>query len=70
MGEFVLGLVPPGTHNWDKFITLEELDASFSKFEMESVSQRGMRYNPWIPPYWSLTNFTDINYIASYKHKK
>lgn len=70
LGEYVLGLVPPGTHDWDKFITPEELNLAFERNNLEKVSLRGLRYNPWIPPYWSFTNITSVNYIASYRHKK
>lgn len=67
VGEYVLGLVPPGTHDWNKFVTPEELRNLLAQESYENVSIRGLRYNPWIAPYWNFTNILDVNYIASFR---
>ncbi len=68
LGEYALGLVPPGTHDWDKFVTPEELQASFRSRGMTRTAISGLFYNPLVRPYWSLTALsTDVNYIAAFR---
>ena len=40
MGEYVLGLVPPKTHDWDKFVTPTELKVPML-FEWSCVGSPG-----------------------------
>ncbi len=70
LGEYVIGLVPPGTHNWEKFLTPEELTGCFEKVGFLGVNMKGLRYNPWIPPYWTEASDLDVNYIASFRRKE
>jgi ubiquinone biosynthesis O-methyltransferase len=66
--EYLLGLVPPGTHDWDRFVTPPELVSAFREGGMTMVRASGMRYNPWLRPYWSLApSDLDINYIAAFR---
>ena len=44
--EYVLRLVPPGTHEWAKFVPPEALAAELSARGLVVVAQTGMRYNP------------------------
>lgn len=69
MGEYVLGIVPPGTHEWDKFVTPSELKEQFENCGFNQLSVKGLLYKPWIPPYWSISNVTEVNYMASFKRK-
>lgn len=71
LGEYILGLVPPKTHDWDKFVTPEELSAMFGEQGMYFDTLQGLVYQPWRPPYWRLSNMLkDVNYIASLRHQQ
>jgi 2-polyprenyl-6-hydroxyphenyl methylase/3-demethylubiquinone-9 3-methyltransferase len=61
--EYLLGLLPRGTHDYGKFIRPSEL-ARFSRtagLEIKEIS--GMTYNP-ITHIYSLTESADVNYIV------
>ena len=60
--EYVLGLLPRGTHDYSKFIKPSEL-ARYCRDAGLAVKQlTGMRYNPLAKTY-SLGTDTDVNYI-------
>lgn len=62
--EYVLKLLPRGTHDFDKFLKPSEL-AQFSRNAGLSVSNiTGMSYNPFSQVY-SLGNDTSVNYIVA-----
>ena len=63
--EYILRWLPIGTHEWDKFITPENLKNILSKFKMEMIKTDGVKYNPILDK-WSLSKDTSINYIAKY----
>ena len=66
--EYALGLVPPGTHTWDRFVTPEELTAGFRAHGMTLVRAVGLRYSPWLRPHWTMApNDLDVNYIAAFR---
>jgi 2-polyprenyl-6-hydroxyphenyl methylase/3-demethylubiquinone-9 3-methyltransferase len=46
--EYVLGLLPKGTHNYQSFIKPQELNVWAHAAGLELKSQRGLGYNPWI----------------------
>ncbi len=62
--EYVLGLLPRGTHDYEKFIKPSELAAMLraGSFQLEDVT--GMTYNP-LTETFRLGRDTDINYLAS-----
>ncbi|XP_063403374.1 ubiquinone biosynthesis O-methyltransferase, mitochondrial-like [Mytilus trossulus] len=59
--EHLLRIVPPGTHDWNKFISPEELQLSLEQNGMTVRLLHGMCYNPVINR-WSWISNTDINY--------
>jgi 2-polyprenyl-6-hydroxyphenyl methylase/3-demethylubiquinone-9 3-methyltransferase len=62
--EYVLNLLPRGTHDYDKFIKPSEL-AQFCRdaaLNIENIT--GMSYNPFSQEY-SLGNDTDVNYMIA-----
>ena len=63
--ERVLRWLPVGTHDWNKFLTPEELEAEIVAAGLEVVDAKGMVMNP-ISGDWSLSN-TDLamNYILT-----
>ncbi|MFZ0569050.1 MAG: bifunctional 2-polyprenyl-6-hydroxyphenol methylase/3-demethylubiquinol 3-O-methyltransferase UbiG [Rhodomicrobium sp.] len=63
--ERVLGLVPPGTHDWKKFIKPEELDRALEEAGFRGTTLGGIVFNP-LRGAWGLSE-TDlsVNYMAS-----
>ncbi|RJP68853.1 MAG: bifunctional 2-polyprenyl-6-hydroxyphenol methylase/3-demethylubiquinol 3-O-methyltransferase UbiG [Comamonadaceae bacterium] len=60
--EYVLQLLPKGTHEYAKFIRPSEL-ASYSRSANLDLEQtRGMEYNPFTRRYW-LSGDTSVNYL-------
>jgi 2-polyprenyl-6-hydroxyphenyl methylase/3-demethylubiquinone-9 3-methyltransferase len=44
--EYLLKLIEPGTHDWNKFLTPKELEELLSKVGLKISSVSGMDYNP------------------------
>jgi 2-polyprenyl-6-hydroxyphenyl methylase/3-demethylubiquinone-9 3-methyltransferase len=60
--EYVLGLLPRGTHEFAKMIRPSEL-ASYCRFShLDLLHTRGMAYNPLTKRYWLNTD-TSVNYL-------
>lgn len=63
--ERVLGLVPPGTHDWKKFIKPEELEAELEAAGFKPLSLCGIVFNP-LRGAWGLSESDlSVNYMAS-----
>lgn len=61
--EYILQLLPRGTHDYQKFIKPSELDAWLRDCGCEIVSLKGMDYNPLSKNY-SLTSNVSVNYLV------
>jgi 2-polyprenyl-6-hydroxyphenyl methylase/3-demethylubiquinone-9 3-methyltransferase len=64
--ERLLGLVPPGTHDWARFLTPAELAATAAAAGFELDELAGMVYSP-LARAWRLSKDTQVNYIASFQ---
>ena len=64
--EYVLRLLPRGTHEYEKFIRPSELDAWSRLAGLELKSSIGMHYNPVTGEY-SLGPNVDVNYLMHFK---
>ena len=62
--EYVLNLLPRGTHEFAKFIKPSELAASARRAGLELLQTRGMEYNPLTQHYWLSAN-TSVNYMLA-----
>jgi 2-polyprenyl-6-hydroxyphenyl methylase/3-demethylubiquinone-9 3-methyltransferase len=60
--EYVLNLLPRGTHDYDKFIRPAELDGWIRHSGMHSLEMIGLHYNPLNHRYW-LGKGVDVNYM-------
>jgi 2-polyprenyl-6-hydroxyphenyl methylase/3-demethylubiquinone-9 3-methyltransferase len=60
--EYVLRWLPRGTHQWDKFVTPEELEAAIEDGGLQVISERGVIYNPFADR-WQLSSDMDVNYM-------
>jgi len=61
--ERILGIVPPGTHQFTKFLTPGEVAVMASRAECDMKELAGMVYDP-LRNKWSLSSDTQINFIA------
>ncbi len=61
--EYLLGLVPRGTHDWQKFITPAELARMCRNAGLEIIDSKGMAYNP-LSKVYSLGDNVDVNYMV------
>ena len=63
--EWVLRWVPIGTHDWNRFITPEELSGHLEAAGLEPVDSKGFAYNP-ISRDWSISDHDlSVNYAAT-----
>lgn len=60
--EYVLRWVPRGTHQWDKFVTPNELELAFERNGLNVIAERGVIYNPFADR-WQLSSDMDVNYM-------
>ncbi len=63
--EYILNLLPRGTHDYARFIKPSELAAWSRNSMLDLQDQIGMAYNP-ITRKYSLEKNVDVNYIACY----
>jgi len=64
--EYLLGLVPRGTHDYDKLIKPSELDVWGSSAGLELTGLAGLHYNP-LSGDFTLGGNVDVNYFAHFK---
>jgi len=63
--ERLLRLLPVGTHDWNKFITPDELVMMMGSGGMKLKEVQGMYFDPFSRK-WSLTDDLAVNYIAAF----
>ena len=64
--EYVLNLLPKGTHHYEKFIRPSEIDEWARAYDLSISSMIGMTYNP-ITKKYKLGDDVSVNYIVHYK---
>lgn len=64
--EYVLKLLPGGTHEYEKFIRPSELETWARNAGLELVASIGMHYNPLSKKY-SLGSSLDVNYLMYFR---
>jgi 2-polyprenyl-6-hydroxyphenyl methylase/3-demethylubiquinone-9 3-methyltransferase len=63
--EYVLRLLPRGTHQWKRFVRPGELAAAAAGAGLRQIDLRGMRYLPlWHRASWCRS--TQVNYMATF----
>ncbi len=60
--EHILRWLPPGTHEWSKFVTPEEARAAIAGAGLAADPAIGVSYSP-LSGKWSLTGDTGVNYM-------
>ena len=61
--EYVLRWLPRGTHQWDKFVTPDELEIAMERAGLATTDERGVIYN-LLADRWELSTDTDVNYMV------
>jgi len=62
--EYVLRWLPRGTHQWDRFVTPDELRKALAANGLSVVETRGLSYIP-LTRQWRLSDDTGVNYFLS-----
>ncbi len=62
--EYILNLLPRGTHDWRKFLRPSELSRFCREAGLDVVAPKGMEYNPLTRRYW-LSGDTSVNYLLA-----
>ena len=66
--EYVLRLLPRGTHDWSRFLRPSELAAYARRAGLALLSMVGMTYNPLTRTY-RLLDDTSVNYMAAFTRR-
>jgi 2-polyprenyl-6-hydroxyphenyl methylase / 3-demethylubiquinone-9 3-methyltransferase len=61
--EYILGWLPRGTHQWEKFITPVELKGWLLDNNAETVAESGVTYHP-LANEWRRSNDMGVNYMV------
>jgi 2-polyprenyl-6-hydroxyphenyl methylase / 3-demethylubiquinone-9 3-methyltransferase len=64
--EYVLKLLPRGTHDWSRFLRPSELAGFGRRAQLQLIAMTGMTYNPLTQTY-RLTGDTSVNYLAAFR---
>jgi 2-polyprenyl-6-hydroxyphenyl methylase/3-demethylubiquinone-9 3-methyltransferase len=62
--EYVLRWLPVGTHQWERFVTPDELGRHLRAAGLGDPMLKGLVFNP-LSDSWSLSSNTDVNYFAA-----
>ena len=62
--EYILRWLPRGTHQWDKFVTPNELEIALETNGLRVIDDAGVIYNP-LADRWQLSSDTDVNYMLA-----
>ena len=62
--EYILRWLPVGTHQWERFVTPDELRRHVQSVGLVVSGLSGLVYNP-LSDAWSLSQDLDVNYMAS-----
>jgi 2-polyprenyl-6-hydroxyphenyl methylase/3-demethylubiquinone-9 3-methyltransferase len=62
--EYILRWLPRGTHQWDRFVTPNELEIAVELGGLQVIDTRGVIYNP-LTDSWQLGRDTDVNYMLT-----
>jgi len=61
--EYILRWLPRGTHQWEKFVTPNELEIAIAQAGLQITDDTGVMYNLFADR-WQLTSDMDVNYMV------
>jgi 2-polyprenyl-6-hydroxyphenyl methylase / 3-demethylubiquinone-9 3-methyltransferase len=67
--EYVLRWLPRGTHQWERFVTPDELTDAIASAGLSVTELTGVVYNP-LRDQWALSRDTAVNYMALATHDR
>lgn len=62
--EYILRWLPRGTHQWNKFVTPDELEDAMAAAGLNVMDERGVIYNLFADR-WQLADDMDVNYMLT-----
>lgn len=62
--EYIMNLLPKGTHNYGSFIKPSELVSCARRAKLDLIGMKGLEYNPLTAKY-KLSNDTSVNYLIA-----
>lgn len=65
--EYIMNMVPKGTHNFDKFIRPSELLKMLDGTSLIAMNMSGLHYNPFSKNYFLSSQNIDVNYLVHCK---
>ncbi len=65
--EYVLRLLPKGTHEWQRFVRPAELAGYARRAGLDLVETIGLVYNPFTRTFRLVRGDTDVNYLAAFR---
>lgn len=63
VAEYVLRWIPPGTHDWRKFIRPDELSALLAQSGLSATHSAGVAFDPWRGEWRLKDDDLDVNYM-------
>ena len=60
--EYILRWLPIGTHDWQKFLTPEEIEHKFRRLNLDKLDLTGLKYNIFSSN-WTKSKDCSVNYI-------
>jgi 2-polyprenyl-6-hydroxyphenyl methylase / 3-demethylubiquinone-9 3-methyltransferase len=63
--EYIMGMLPRGTHDYSRFIRPSELDSWIRPTSLRTVDMAGMTYNPLTQIYRLERHNLDVNYLVT-----
>ena len=63
--EYILRWLPIGTHDWDKFLTPQDLEIIANKNDFRTDGMVGMKFN-FFSKKWYKSKDTSVNYISTF----
>lgn len=63
VGEYVLGLAPKGTHEWDLYINPEDIEKIIGPHGFQTVEKKGAGVTNLLTFEMDETNDLDVNYL-------
>jgi 2-polyprenyl-6-hydroxyphenyl methylase/3-demethylubiquinone-9 3-methyltransferase len=64
--EYILKWLPIGTHDWEKFVSPNDLIKISEKNNLSLEKLNGMKFNI-LDSSWKVSNDTSVNYIVKFK---
>ena len=65
--EYILRWLPRGTHQWDKFVTPNELEIAVEQAGLRIAGETGVIYN-LLADRWQVSTDMDVNYMVVAEH--